>query len=145
MLGNPYRVVQLGKKILSPNPTTTMQPPAPSSRKARKAPDRRCFCNRCHGKTVCKSTFYMHNPPEIPRRDRSRASPQGTVDTGNSLTQGAPSLNTSAPGPSTSVTSEDGPGPDPYRAEAAGPDSVRVRMPTELIGSDSVRTLTDLI
>ena len=95
----------------------------------------RCYCSRCHGKLVCKSTFYNHNPRGTGRK-RSGPYAKRAVDTSPRDTpmQGSSPPNTSAPGPSMDVISDE---------DADHPDGGRVYQPAR---SDAVVcTMANLI
>jgi len=92
----------------------------------------RCYCDRCHGKFVCKSTYYNHNPGGTGRtRDRAESLVRRTANatSTNTLARGRPSPNASMSGSSMDVISEEG-------MVRTGEDSHR---------SDTVRIMANLI
>ena len=102
------------KKILSPNLhphlVHSLQAGSLSHSFGRMPKTHWCYCNRCHGKLIWKSTFYNHNPRGTGGVYHTGSPPQawGTADTApkNVPVQGGPPLNIPASDQSIDVMSE---------------------------------------
>jgi hypothetical protein len=105
VLRTHWRVNEL-EKTLSPDPLPRLfrSPLRLSLPFERMGKTHRCDCNRCHGKMVCKSTFYNHNPRGLGGM-YTRTPPRGATTSDNPSDRGEPPLSPSASGQSTDAVS----------------------------------------